>query len=108
MGNQEYLNYLQSSEWKQTCKVVRCRANGACERCGDEYAESYNVHHLTYERLYNELLSDLQYLCRPCHEFIHSRRSIDPASHAWKNLNLYANLYGVSGLARKLWTCTPD
>jgi hypothetical protein len=30
------------------------------------------IHHLTYKRIFNELPSDLQALCFPCHEWIHA------------------------------------
>lgn len=37
-----------------------------CELCGS--TKHIHVHHLTYERLYDELIIDLQPLCRTCHE----------------------------------------
>ncbi len=39
-----------------------------CARCGRiKSAANLQVHHLTYERLGNELPSDLQVLCHACH-----------------------------------------
>jgi hypothetical protein len=32
------------------------------------------VHHLTYERLYAELLEDLEAVCAPCHRQAHGDR----------------------------------
>jgi 5-methylcytosine-specific restriction endonuclease McrA len=37
-----------------------------------------HVHHLTYARLFNEALTDLQGLCEPCHRFVHGLRRRDP------------------------------
>jgi len=36
-----------------------------CQRCG--VTHKLQVHHLTYEHLYNERLGDLQVLCKSCH-----------------------------------------
>lgn len=55
------------------------RNNGAqpsCEVCAapwrdPETGHTLDVHHHTYERLGNELFSDLAALCRPHHEAVH-------------------------------------
>src|SRR4051812_46653240 len=61
--NQEYANYLDSPEWKAKREAVKRRCNNICERCRKYLVDE--VHHLTYERLFNELLEDLQGLCKP-------------------------------------------
>ena len=45
------------------------RANGICERCR-EY-KAIHVYHLTYERVGEENLEDLQALCFDCHDDAH-------------------------------------
>lgn len=62
----EYLLHLESDAWALKRMAVLGRAQGRCERCGA--APAQDVHHLTYERLGDEPLSDLQALCRRCHK----------------------------------------
>ncbi len=63
--NEEYLRYLQSQRWRTLSRAARMRAKGKCEICfradGEECA------HLTYERIFNERLADLLWLCKKCH-----------------------------------------
>lgn len=69
----EYQAYLSSLEWKGRRSKVLARAQGMCEGCGDRKATE--VHHLTYEHVFDEFLFELVALCRPCHERLHA----DPA-----------------------------
>lgn len=68
--------YHASREWGLKREAVFTRCHGLCERCQRHPAEG--VHHLTYRRLYNERLEDLQGICHRCHDFIHGRSSVDP------------------------------
>jgi hypothetical protein len=63
-----YRQYLHSEWWKATRLWALERARYRCENCG---ARAVNVHHRTYERLGHEHPSDLQALCRRCHEETH-------------------------------------
>ena len=73
--NSRYISYLHSKEWRAKRRQVIKRCNDTCERCGKfRVAE---VHHLTYERVYEELLEDLQGLCKPCHAFEHDESKAD-------------------------------
>jgi hypothetical protein len=74
--NADYKTYLASREWAVRRESVRKRANGKCERCLS--AEMQSVHHLTYERVGKELLTDLLGVCNPCHEFVSAKSDIDP------------------------------
>lgn len=75
--NQKYYNYLRSDKWQEKRKAVFERAlknancnnlHGICERCGYKpWKPILQVHHLTYERLYDEDLSDLMLVCPRCH-----------------------------------------
>lgn len=63
-----YSLYLKSTEWKKKRDTVMKRDGGECVFCGDE---AQHVHHLTYERVYNESLYDLIAVCNECHKAIH-------------------------------------
>ena len=65
-----YDNYLKSSEWKVKRILVMERDNGTCRRCR---VKADHVHHLSYERVGAESLSDLVAVCAGCHKWIHSR-----------------------------------
>jgi hypothetical protein len=61
----EYARYRQSARWRNLALAVRMRAKGKCEIClrwdGEECA------HLTYERIFNERLTDVLWVCKRCH-----------------------------------------
>lgn len=62
-----YLAYIRSPEWRSRREWIMARDDGFCP-CG---AKAEHVHHKTYERLGNELPSDLVAVCEPCHVRIH-------------------------------------
>ena len=64
-----YSDYLLSPEWAKRREKVLRRANGICEGCGE--ARATQVHHKTYDHIYNEPLFDLVAICKACHESIH-------------------------------------
>jgi hypothetical protein len=76
-GNAKRNAYYCSREWGLKKEAVHKRSSGICERCAIHKID--NVHHLTYERMYDERLEDLRGLCRGCHEFIHGKSAVDPA-----------------------------
>lgn len=61
----DYKKYISSKEWKEKKEEVFNQRGKECEQCGYQYR--LHVHHLTYERLGNERLEDLQILCFQCH-----------------------------------------
>ena len=65
-ANPEYQEYLQSARWRKLRRAVMLRAKGRCEIC--RRWEGTECAHLTYERLFNEPISDLIWLCRQCHK----------------------------------------
>ena len=66
-----YKNYISSKKWKEIrLRIIEDRG-GKCERCIS--TESLQVHHLTYENFGNELDTDLEVLCKPCHMKEHGR-----------------------------------
>jgi 5-methylcytosine-specific restriction endonuclease McrA len=69
-----YTAYLQTPEWFAKRQVVFHRANGVCEGC--RRLPAVHVHHLTYERVGDELLFDLVAVCRACHQKAHPNKAI--------------------------------
>lgn len=67
--------YYCSREWGLKKEAVHQRSGGVCERCHKNPGEA--VHHKTYIRLFNELLTDLWHLCSDCHDFVHGRGDVD-------------------------------
>jgi hypothetical protein len=65
--------YLQSDEWRAKRQLVISRADYVCEGCGVEKATE--VHHLTCERRFVEMLFDLVALCSTCHSLIHYEKN---------------------------------
>jgi 5-methylcytosine-specific restriction endonuclease McrA len=80
--NQQHAEYIKTPQWqlvrdRKFAEQLERRGFSFCERCGEKEPEqvaretALHVHHLTYERLGEELLEDLQIICRPCHENEH-------------------------------------
>ena len=66
----KYYEYLSSPEWKSKRAKILKMAGYKCRKCGKPATE---VHHETYERIFNERLTDLTALCRKCHRFLHNK-----------------------------------
>lgn len=73
---EKYAAYLCSREWSVLKQAVHDRANGFCERCFTRQIDA--VHHMTYVRKFAEKLTDLQGLCKGCHDFTHGKTDVDP------------------------------
>jgi 5-methylcytosine-specific restriction endonuclease McrA len=67
---EKYHRYLASRAWWLKRQAVMKRAGGKCEKCKINPATA--VHHLSYLRVYNEYLTDLQAICQQCHEREHA------------------------------------
>ena len=65
-----YKEYLLSKEWKSKRLKILQRSGGVCEICNTKRA--YQVHHITYKRVYKENLSDLIAICGICHQAEHN------------------------------------
>jgi len=81
----KYREYLESSQWDDIRKKVIHRAKGKCEGCAA--SDKLEVHHLTYERVGMELMTDLVAFCSECHSKAHFNS--DPSE--W---NMYLNDMG--------------
>lgn len=65
----KYYDYINSEEWKIKRAQVIERDGGRCRAClSNKYL---NIHHLTYDRVFNESLNDLITVCHECHCKIH-------------------------------------
>jgi len=64
--------YYKSEEWRQQKIFALHRANNRCEWCG--LSHSLELHHLTYDNLYNEKPKDLIILCKDCHKKADKKR----------------------------------
>jgi hypothetical protein len=76
MEKSEYHRYLASRAWMLLRRQVRARSHGMCERCRERPHQE--THHLTYERVGDELLEDLLGVCRPCHRYLSAVTDVDP------------------------------
>src|SRR5579885_1010625 len=66
--SQEYTHYINSPEWKKRRAHLLQAAGYRCQVCRHPKLPSkLQVHHLTYERLGNELSGDLVVVCTECH-----------------------------------------
>jgi hypothetical protein len=65
----KYQAYLLSEQWKNKRTKVLKRAQGICEGCLDVPATE--VHHRSYEHVFDELLFELVALCEECHRKTH-------------------------------------
>ena len=68
--NAKYQEYLKSGEWKHLRDKKIKQVNYTCDGCGEQY-RALEVHHLTYERIGEELLTDLVAFCPICHKKAH-------------------------------------
>ncbi len=66
-----YHQYLHSKQWHRKRYAVIRRADFKCEACNKEIGYNGNVHHKTYNNIFNEPMTDLIYLCKSCHFDVH-------------------------------------
>ncbi len=69
----KYLAYLESDRWALQRTAALARASYRCSTCGSPV--DLEVHHLTYERLGEELPQDLTVLCGKCHTRLHRQEN---------------------------------
>lgn len=75
-GPEKYQAYLCSPEWGKLREIVTDRSGGKCDRC--KVNDAASVHHLTYQRKYQELPEDLIHYCQGCHDYTHGKSELDP------------------------------
>lgn len=74
---EKYNKYLKSKKWNGKRISVLKRDNYTCRDCGTKKA-LLDVHHITYDNIFCERLSDLKTLCRKCHNIEHNITSYVP------------------------------
>jgi hypothetical protein len=80
LGFRSYSAYLQSSHWHDFKKWVKQKQCFCCSA----RAVPLQVHHITYERIGDELPKDVVTVCDKCHEVIHelADRGVAKLMHA--------------------------
>ncbi len=64
-----YERHLESEYWRELHSRVIVERGPGCEGCG---GPGWQLHHRTYKRLGQELLSDVTLYCGPCHAARHA------------------------------------
>lgn len=70
MSAEKKQEYLKSVEWYKL-KQLKLKETDCCVVCGS--SQNLELHHITYQRLGNEILTDLAIVCRSCHQTIHDK-----------------------------------
>jgi len=70
-----YRQYLKTRHWRNIQFWFRGNLPPVCFRCGRVH--NLNIHHRTYGRVGQELMSDLIYLCEMCHKVTHAEIKFD-------------------------------
>lgn len=66
--NDTYSTYLQSEAWENKRQQRLVLSGRRCEACGS--VNTLQIHHLTYERIFQEDMDDLMTLCKVHHEAV--------------------------------------
>jgi len=101
MTRSEYRRYIASEHWLQRRKQFLFY-HPECNRCGlsgenarEAYDQGLHVHHRNYQRVGCELDSDLEALCRRCHEIEScGKTNLSPGHLCGSDLILYRSLIG--------------
>jgi len=75
MSATEKSEYLQSPKWKELKQAKLDQVGHKCEFCGA--ISHLHLHHITYDKLGDEDLSDLAILCDKHHKQIHDKLGKD-------------------------------
>ena len=68
----KYSAYLASKDWRKKRQQALDHYGNSCVLCD---SDAVDVHHRTYDRIYNEDVGDLIVLCRDCHAMHHKKLS---------------------------------
>lgn len=64
-----YSEYLKTKHWNNIKQQMYKKYRYHCCVCG--WSHGIQIHHKTYERVGNESLDDLIYICKACHKLYH-------------------------------------
>lgn len=84
-----YKEYMRSQQWKRKRQEAIDHHGNWCNRCGAEPPTPLQVHHITYDRLFQELMDDLEVLCGGCHRNEHEGKNnivADPMTEEYTKL----------------------
>jgi 5-methylcytosine-specific restriction endonuclease McrA len=70
----QYSYYLESEEWRLKSRETIAAAGGICTYCNK--APAVQAHHITYDRVGEELPEDLRAICLDCHREQHPSHKI--------------------------------
>jgi 5-methylcytosine-specific restriction endonuclease McrA len=73
---ERYEAHLKSDKWRVMRARVLKRDGGICQGCLTNKVTQ--VHHLTYDRMGDEMMFDLVSVCGDCHDRIHDRNDPGP------------------------------
>ena len=65
---ESYNQYLKTDDWQLKRRKVLIRDKFTCQYCLEK--EAVEVHHLTYQHVFNEPLFELVSVCFTCHQLI--------------------------------------
>lgn len=68
-----YDEYMKSTQWRNISNAMKKHANYTCAHC-KKSSIILEVHHKTYDRFGRERMSDLEVLCKPCHDIADRKR----------------------------------
>jgi hypothetical protein len=78
---EKYAAHLRTPEWRGIRAKVLKRSGGVCEGCGQN--RPTQVHHLTYDHIFNEFLFELVAVCDHCHQRLHDEHG--QAADEWQD-----------------------
>lgn len=82
-----YSAYLLTPEWRRRRAKALERDGYLCQGCLE--AVACEVHHITYERLFNELICDLVSLCHDCHQQCHPHKDLKGRELSGRSLSVH-------------------
>jgi hypothetical protein len=92
MSYVKYEKYIRSPEWQVKRAAAIVAAGGKCQLCSS--TKKLNVHHNNYDRLGNEIPTDLAVLCEDCHEAFHAIRDERTKQKARQRAEAKGRRYG--------------
>lgn len=76
MNRAEYVSYMQSDAWSRRRDRYYAKHPRMCLVCNAKPPEVIELHHLSYEHVYDEPDSELMPLCQRCHAVVHQLHSL--------------------------------
>ena len=77
----DYNTYIRSPEWKAKREKAFQILGRKCQRCGN--IKKLEVHHLNYDNLFNESVSDVEIVCNNCHPVEDDKRATKKGYETW-------------------------